>query len=378
MRRKRKKNHEEYVRRVVTIYSADCYSVLCCKPLITARTVSNCISSKFFNSSIILFIFTGLRLSVSKNSRMDSITAEDVANTLVKVAEALVALKLAMLGFAAIKGITEIMTVLKSFFGLFSGLAGVLPNVISLIGGLGQSVVGLLGTISAPMAAIIAAVAALVAGMIYVLKTNDEVRQGLIDAIQNVWSALKNLWENVLVPLGSLIADVLKPIIDMVINLLKQLWQNVIVPLAEVILNVLIKALNGFADNIKNTVVPILNAMIDVLKFLWNTVFEPLIDFLISTLSPVFESVFGTIKALIEDLGEVLSGLIDFIVAVFTGDWKRAWEGIKQIFKGVWDGLIDIVTGALDAIKNAVQPAFGWIADKISSIKEKSVALEAV
>ena len=302
---------------------------------------------------------------------MDSITAEDVANTLVKVAEALIALKLAMLGFAAIKGIAEIGTVLKSFFGMFTGFAGVLPNVISLIGGLGQSVVGLLGTISAPMAAIIAAVAALAAGMIYVLKTNDEVRQGLIDAIQNVWSALKNLWENVLVPLGSLIADVLKPIIDVVIGLLKELWQNVIVPLAEVVLSVLTQALNELADVINTVVVPVLNTVIEVLQFLWNNVFEPLIDFLVSTFTPAFDSVFSTIKALIEDLGEVLSGLIDFIVGVFTGDWKRAWEGIKQIFKGVWDGLKDVVIGALDAIKSAVESAFGWIADKISSIKEK-------
>ena len=74
---------------------------------------------------------------------------------------------------------------------------------------------------------------------------------------------------------------------------------------------------------------------------------------------------------MIEDLGEVLSGLIDFIVGVFTGDWRRAWDGIKQIFKGVWDGLKDIVNGALDAIKNAVKAAFDWIAEKIGSIKEK-------
>lgn len=301
---------------------------------------------------------------------MDSVSPEDVADAITKLAEAFIALKLALLGFTAIKGIVEVVTVLKNFFSLFSGLLGILPSVISIIGGLGQSIVGLLGTISAPVAAIIAAIGSLVAGMIYVLKTNDEVRQGLIDAIQNVWNALKNLWENVLVPLISLIADVLKPIIDVVIGLLKELWQNVIVPLAEVILSVLTQALNGFADIINNVVVPVLNTVIEVLRFLWNTVLEPLINFLIDSFAPAFDSAFGMIKALIEDFGEVLSGLIDFIIGVFTGDWKRAWEGIKEIFKGVWDGFKDVVKGVLDAILSLFNGFRESISSRISSISD--------
>ena len=32
---------------------------------------------------------------------------------------------------------------------------------------------------------------------------------------------------------------------------------------------------------------------------------------------------------------DVLKGIIEFITAVFSGDWEKAWNGIKDIFKGI-------------------------------------------
>ena len=29
-----------------------------------------------------------------------------------------------------------------------------------------------------------------------------------------------------------------------------------------------------------------------------------------------------------------LKGIIDFLVAVFTGDWQGAWDAIRDIFQG--------------------------------------------
>lgn len=45
-----------------------------------------------------------------------------------------------------------------------------------------------------------------------------------------------------------------------------------------------------------------------------------------------------------------LNGLIDIIRGVFTGDWKRAWEGCKTIFKVVFDSLVGFVKTPFNSI----------------------------
>lgn len=45
-----------------------------------------------------------------------------------------------------------------------------------------------------------------------------------------------------------------------------------------------------------------------------------------------------------------LSGIIQFLTGVFTGDWNKAWEGIKKTFGGIWDGIKGIITGAINGI----------------------------
>ena len=42
---------------------------------------------------------------------------------------------------------------------------------------------------------------------------------------------------------------------------------------------------------------------------------------------------------------------MDFIIGVLTGDWDRAWNGIKAIFDGVWRA----ITGILEAMLNVMQ-----------------------
>lgn len=57
---------------------------------------------------------------------------------------------------------------------------------------------------------------------------------------------------------------------------------------------------------------------------------------------------------------DVLSGIIKFITGVFTGDWKKAWDGITQIFKG-WAGMIK---GIIEGIKGVI----GGVIDGVKGI----------
>lgn len=55
---------------------------------------------------------------------------------------------------------------------------------------------------------------------------------------------------------------------------------------------------------------------------------SPVIDWIIATVKPVIISIVDALGYVFDALG----GLMDFIVGVFTGDWEKAWQGIKDFF----------------------------------------------
>lgn len=56
-----------------------------------------------------------------------------------------------------------------------------------------------------------------------------------------------------------------------------------------------------------------------------------------------------------EGLKRYLRGIIDFITGIFTGDWKKAWGGVKDVFGGIFDSL-----------KGLVKTPINWIIDKLN------------
>lgn len=67
------------------------------------------------------------------------------------------------------------------------------------------------------------------------------------------------------------------------------------------------------------------------------------------------------IKGYIDGVITAFKGIIDFIVGVFTGDWSRAWEGIKGVVTGIFDSLVSVVKGPLDFITGVVDKLLGKI-----------------
>ena len=72
----------------------------------------------------------------------------------------------------------------------------------------------------------------------------------------------------------------------------------------------------------------------------------------------------GSFEELIASIKLIFSGFIDFITGVFTGDWDKAWGGIKDIFKGIINSILAIAGGFV----NAVIKGINWLVEKINSI----------
>ena len=67
---------------------------------------------------------------------------------------------------------------------------------------------------------------------------------------------------------------------------------------------------------------------------------------IIKTVGNVISTIIDAVKNIIS----ALKGVVLFIAGVFTGDWKKAWQGVKKIFKGVWDALVDIAKTPINLI----------------------------
>ena len=73
----------------------------------------------------------------------------------------------------------------------------------------------------------------------------------------------------------------------------------------------------------------------DLLKGIW--------DGLCNYLAPIFETTFQFMSDAISAWMEVIIGIVDVVVGLFTGDWEQVWSGVKGIFCGIWDEIMNKV-----------------------------------
>lgn len=165
----------------------------------------------------------------------------------------------------------------------------------------------------------------------------DEYGQQLINNALGVIESIKQIW-------GNLYETVLKPIIGNAVEMLRNLWNDHLKGLVESFIEFKVKLVNGAMELYNEFIAPIVNWIIDVFGPAFVTIFNFIVDQI-----GVVLGVFFDFKDMIF---EVLGGLIDFIVGAFTGNWDRAWSGIKQIFQGVWDGIKNILDGVSEYFVN--------------------------
>jgi phage-related protein len=86
------------------------------------------------------------------------------------------------------------------------------------------------------------------------------------------------------------------------------------------------------------------------------------------TLWTIFEYIFSLIANAVTTIINVFSGLIDFVIGIFTGDWDRAWSGIKKIFTSIWDGIKTSVQIAINFISNIITTVLNKIKTTVTTI----------
>lgn len=59
-------------------------------------------------------------------------------------------------------------------------------------------------------------------------------------------------------------------------------------------------------------------------------------------ISGVFDGILNNFKNIFSAGKRIFTGFIDFITGIFTGNWKKAWQGVVDIFGGIFDGIVAV------------------------------------
>ena len=108
-----------------------------------------------------------------------------------------------------------------------------------------------------------------------------------------------------------------------------------------------LESVMGLFSRVGETVMLILNALKPVFDKVFQVAFEK------------FQSFMDKVKR----VTDVLNGLLDFVLGVFTGDWERAWNGIKNFVGGIFNNIYDTMTypirKAYEFIRNTINDILG-------------------
>lgn len=154
---------------------------------------------------------------------------------------------------------------------------------------------------------------------------------GIREALDNTKETFVNAWNNFL-----------KPIFDKFMEALQSIWKEHLQPLVAEFLDFVGTLVQGALDIYNKFIMPLVNWFVEVLG--------PPLSKVINGIIEVFKKLVGNVVDAVKGIIEALKGVINFIVGVFTGDWKKAWQGIKQIFEGIWTALENVLKVPVNAI----------------------------
>lgn len=165
-------------------------------------------------------------------------------------------------------------------------------------------------------------------------KWGKQLVDGIKDATKNIGLLFTNLWVNLL-----------QPLIKKMLDTMTKLWDKHLKDLIKEIGEFIGKLVTAALDIFNKFIMPIVNWLVKTLGPIFVEIFNVIMDVVGNALGAIIDTAKGIIKA--------LGGVVDFIAGVFTGDWKRAWEGIKTFMAGIGDGLVAIFKGSINLIIDA-------------------------
>lgn len=164
--------------------------------------------------------------------------------------------------------------------------------------------------------------------------------------IQEIWTMIVAFWQENGQAILTNVMTVFQGIWDTVSTVFNEVWgviQHIMGLVQPYIQEVLGKIQAFWNENGEQ----IMNAVKNAFEFI-----QGIIEFIMPIITKVIEFAWGLIKNIIDGALNVIMGLIKIFSGIFTGDWKKVWEGVKQIVGGIFDTIKNIFGNIFSAIGN--------------------------
>lgn len=181
----------------------------------------------------------------------------------------------------------------------------------------------------------------------------DTVGKIIMDFVDDVLKPLWNAWENVFQSIMGLLSDFLKfatPIFSTILDILGPIFKLALTVLRGVF-DMVFAAIRGIIERADKTICERVNNIREFFRnlgewmegtfgFKWKNVFE--------TVKNAVKAFRDCVGPIINSLEVIFLGLTNFISGVFSGNWRRAWFGVRQIFESIVSGLSHIFKAPLN------------------------------
>lgn len=193
----------------------------------------------------------------------------------------------------------------------------------------------------------------------------EKVAQSIETFLHGVADKLTEFYDQHVHPFFQGIGDGLTEIVGTILDT----YNEYIAPILDAWAQKFDEVLNGQVSDAIDQLLNVLGKLMDLLTVLWNEVLVPLIDWIIANVIPVLAPIVEWIGTTLLDLAgavaqmaagvlEALGGIIDFLVGVFTGDWDKVFEGLKEIV----DGFKKALNAIFDFIRDSIlDPLSKWV-----------------
>ena len=216
-----------------------------------------------------------------------------------------------------------------------------MPTISSLVGSLTPAITemfeSLVPTIEQLVSELLPVIIELVMSLVpLITEMFAELLPPLLEVIKQLLPPLSEILNSILpiiISLIQMLTPLLLPIIELLTPIL-ELAIAIITPLVEIISSILPPIIDLLNALIKPILIPLTEAFSAVANVITN----------------VFKVAFEALQPVIENFQGLLSGVIEFITGVFTGNWGKAWEGVKNIFSNIINGLGDIFKAPINFI----------------------------
>lgn len=195
------------------------------------------------------------------------------------------------------------------------------------------------------------------------------------DIFNDIGESLTSWWEEEMKPVWDKICEAVLGVADTVMNI----WNEWIYPVIQKVIEWAHKMWDEHLRGVFDSILSFVAKVGDFIATLWNNILKPVIDWLITFFKPtimwivntilgIVDTLVGWISNLVKGIMRSLGGLLDFFTGIFSLDFKKAWNGIKDFFGGIWDAMWGSVKAVVNLIIDGINFLWGGLYSTIASV----------